>query len=133
MNLQTFWPWILVGVGAIPGAWLRWQLGLWLNPTYPNFPIGTWLSNALGGLLIGILASLFQCFPHIDPAWRLALITGFLGAFTTFSTFSLEVSQQIMAGKLDSGAWIILAHLSSSVLSTICGFLFFAWAHKTFF
>lgn len=79
-----------IAVGAIAGAWLRWGLALWLNTGHPRFPLGTWVANVGGGLLIGTALAWFARHPGIDPAWRLAAVTGFLGALTTFSTFSAE-------------------------------------------
>lgn len=73
------------------GAWLRWGLGLWLNPVYPSLPLGTLTANLLGGYLIGLAIAFFSQYPGLPPEWRLLFITGFLGALTTFSTFSAEV------------------------------------------
>ena len=79
---------LAVAAGATLGAWLRMLLGAWLNPLHPYFAFGTWAANLLGGLLVGMLVAAFARHPEIDAAWRLFLLTGFLGALTTFSTFS---------------------------------------------
>ena len=76
--------------GACTGALLRWQLGLWLS-TAGSLAWGTLAANALGGYLIGLVLAILQSHPHLDPLWRLVLVTGFLGALTTFSSFSAEV------------------------------------------
>lgn len=77
-------------VGACVGALSRWGLGLWLS-SGATMPWGTLAANLIGGYLIGLFVALFQAMPQLDPAWKLALITGFLGALTTFSSFSAEV------------------------------------------
>lgn len=64
------------------------------------FPWGTLGINILGSLLIGVLAVVLVERFELHPAWRLALVVGVLGGFTTFSTFSLEVVHM-----LDSGVW----------------------------
>ncbi|MCP6423523.1 fluoride efflux transporter CrcB, partial [Klebsiella pneumoniae] len=77
-------------LGASAGALLRWRLGLWLSPG-GLLPWGTLAANLMGGYLVGLCVAFFHAMPQLDPVWRLALITGFLGALTTFSSFSAEV------------------------------------------
>lgn len=76
--------------GASLGALLRWQLGLWLS-TQGHLPWGTFAANAIGGYGIGLALAGLNAAPNLDPVWRLAIITGFLGGLTTFSSFSAEV------------------------------------------
>jgi fluoride exporter len=115
---------LAICVGASAGALARWQLGLWLNPlgtTASSIPMGTLAANLIGGYLMGVCVAVFQWLPHLDPVWRLALVTGFLGALTTFSSFSAEVvtmlSQQRYALALGTAA----AHLLGSLLLTVAG------------
>ena len=77
---------LAICLGASAGALLRWRLGLWLSPG-GLLPWGTLAANLVGGYLIGLCVAIFQILPHLDPVWRLALVTGFLGALTTFSVF----------------------------------------------
>lgn len=81
---------LAICIGASLGALARWRLGLWLSPG-GLIPWGTLVANLIGGYLIGVCVAVFQALPQLDPAWRLALVTGFLGALTTFSSFSAEV------------------------------------------
>ncbi|MDR7306522.1 fluoride efflux transporter CrcB [Rhodoferax saidenbachensis] len=112
-------------VGACAGALARWQLGLWFNPAAAaagtTLPLGTLAANLIGGYLIGVCVAVFQALPQLDPAWRLALVTGFLGALTTFSSFSAEVvgmlGQQRYALALGTSA----VHLLGSLLLTVAG------------
>lgn len=59
--------------------------------TGAGLPWGTLAANLIGGYLIGVCIALFQSMPQLDPVWKLAIVTGFLGALTTFSSYSAEV------------------------------------------
>ena len=115
---------IAICVGACLGALARWQLGLWLNPPTSEagiFPWGTLAANLIGGYLIGLCMGLFQNLPQIDPEWRLLFITGFLGALTTFSTFSVEVVGMLQQGRLLLALSTASVHLIGSLLLTYLG------------
>jgi CrcB protein len=114
---------IAVGAGAALGAWLRWGLGLWLNPVYPAIPAGTLAANLIGGYLIGIAIAFFAQHPGIAPEWRLLLITGFLGGLTTFSTFSAEVMTMITRGQFFWALATSALHLLGSLSATGLGLL----------
>jgi CrcB protein len=112
--------------GACLGALARWQLGLWLNPLAPEegiFPWGTLAANLIGGYLIGFCLGIFQNLPQLDPEWRLFCITGFLGALTTFSTFSAEVVGMLQQGRLLLALSTAGIHLLGSLLLTYLGLL----------
>ena len=97
--------WWLIFAGGGAGSMLRYAVGLWVETrTGPGFPWGTFAVNASGCFLIGVLATLADEHAWITPAARLALVTGFLGGFTTFSTFGLET-------------WVRV-HISLAILST---------------
>lgn len=110
-----------VGVGAMLGAWLRWWLGMRLNPVFPSLPLGTLAANLLGGLLVGAAIAYFNRHPHLAPAWRLLVITGFMGGLTTFSTFSGEVVGLIGNRQYLLAAGAASAHLFGSLLLTAAG------------
>jgi CrcB protein len=113
-------------IGACIGALSRWQLGLWLNPDASAegiFPWGTLAANLIGGYLIGVCVGLFQNFPQLDPTWRLLLVTGFLGALTTFSTFSAEVVGMLQQGRLLLALGTAALHLIGSLLLTYLGLI----------
>jgi hypothetical protein len=61
---------LAVGMGAAFGAWLRWGLGLWLNPIFPSVPFGTLAANLTGGYLIGVAIAFFAQHPGLPPEWR---------------------------------------------------------------
>jgi CrcB protein len=80
------------------------------------------MANIGGGYLIGIAVAFFADHGSLAPEWRLACITGFLGAMTTFSTFSAEAVELLMAGRYGAAALHSGAHLAGSILATILGF-----------
>ncbi len=106
--------------GASLGALARWRLGLWLSPG-GLLPWGTLAANLVGGYLIGIAVGVFQVLPQLDPAWRLALITGFLGALTTFSTFSVEIVEMLQQQRALLAFTSVAMHLGGSLLLTWLG------------
>lgn len=111
-----------VGIGAALGAWLRWALSLMLNPTHPHFPLGTWAANLAGGLMIGMSLAWFARHPEIDAAWRLTLVTGFLGALTTFSTFSIESLLLLQRGQFGWALLHSLLHVAGSLIAAAVGY-----------
>jgi CrcB protein len=114
-----------VAAGAVLGAWLRWGLGTWLNPILPSLPLGTLVANLGGGFLVGAAVAFFSANASLAPEWRLACITGFLGALTTFSTFSAEALQLLQAARYGAALMHSAAHLFGSLLATAAGFA--AW------
>ena len=112
---------LAVGGGAALGAWLRWWLGLALNPVFPTLPLGTLAANLIGGGLIGMALALLSHFEALAPELRLLITTGFLGGLTTFSTFSAEATTLLARQQLGWGAALILAHVAGSILMTFAG------------
>jgi CrcB protein len=112
----------VVGAGAVLGAWLRWGLSTWLNPRVPHFPLGTLAANLIGGYLVGLAVGYFLLRTELPPQWRLFVVTGFLGALTTFSTFSAEVTELLSRGELGTGLLLAGTHLAGSLLLTAAGF-----------
>ncbi len=111
---------VAICVGASLGALLRWGLGLWLSPG-ALIPWGTLAANLLGGYLVGVCIAVFQALPQIDPVWRLALVTGFLGALTTFSSFSAEVVGMLGQQRYLLAFGTASMHLFGSLLLTVAG------------
>lgn len=118
MNLFGF---VAVGVGAAVGAWLRWWLGIVLNPVLPTLPLGTLAANMIGGLIMGFAMALMSHYEALPPEVRLFVATGFLGGLTTFSTFSAETVTLLVREQFGWAATTILAHLAGSILMTLAG------------
>ena len=112
---------LAVGTGAALGAWLRWALALAWNPLLSWFPLGTLAANVAGGFLVGVAVEAFARLVELPAEWRLFVITGFLGGFTTFSTFSVETVGLIERGLAPAAALLVLAHVAGSLLATLAG------------
>lgn len=119
-----------VGAGAALGAWMRWGLGLALNPLFPTVPLGTLAANLIGGYLVGLAIAYFSGAAGLPPEVRLFAITGVLGGLTTFSTFSAEVVSLLMRSQY----WWALAaaggHLFGSLAMTALGMLTIDWLRR---
>ena len=113
-------------LGASIGALARWGLGLWLTPG-GVIPWGTLAANLVGGYLIGVCLAVFQALPDLDPAWRLAIVTGFLGGLTTFSSFSAEVVTLLQQTRYALAFGTALLHVAGSLLLTIAGYHSATW------
>lgn len=127
-------PWsaiLAVGGGAAVGAWLRWWLGVLLNPLFPTLPLGTLAANLSGGLMMGVAMEMITRHAVLSPEMRLLLTTGFLGGLTTFSTFSAEIVTLLLRREYLWGSVAVAAHVAGSLALTIAGILlmraFFAW------
>jgi CrcB protein len=118
---------LAICIGASVGALARWGLGVWLSPAGSLMPWGTLVANLAGGYLIGLCIALFQSLPQLDPLWRLLLVTGFLGALTTFSTFSAEVVSFLMEGRYGLASLTAGLHVTGSLLMTVAGLKSMAW------
>jgi CrcB protein len=127
-------PWsgiLAVGGGAAVGAWIRWGLGIALNPVFPTLPLGTLAANLIGGLLMGFAMEIMTRHAVLPPEARLLVTTGFLGGLTTFSTFSAEVVTLILRREWLWGSLAIGAHVVGSLVLTIIGIVMirglFSW------
>jgi CrcB protein len=118
MNPTAF---LAIGVGAVLGAWLRYGLGLWLNPVFAAVPLGTLAANLIGGYLVGAAVAVFHINAELPPEAKLFFVTGFLGALTTFSTFSAEVVHLIQNARYAWAAGAASAHLFGSLAMTGLG------------
>ena len=108
---------LFVGAGGFFGAIARYAIGLWIGQHGGrSFPLGTFFVNVSGSFLIGLLMPLMTERLIINPHLRLMLVVGFLGAYTTFSTFEYETG-----ALLKDGEWLF--GMMNVVLSVVVGFL----------
>jgi CrcB protein len=103
---------LVVLAGAGLGGLARYTAGTWIMEKYGGrFPLGTLVINVTGSFLIGLLMTLLteRMTPH--PNWRLFLVVGVLGGYTTFSSFEYEIYQAVREG----ARWMALAYITASV------------------
>jgi CrcB protein len=113
--------WAAIAIGAVVGAWARWGLALALNRGGQPVPWGTLVANVAGGLMIGAALALFERRPELGAAWRPFFVTGFLGALTTFSTFSAESLAMIQRGAFGAAVVHSSAHLVGALAAAAIG------------
>lgn len=112
--------WLAIALGGALGAMGRYAIVTFVLPVTPHkFPWGTLMANVVGCLLIGILAVVIIDKQILGPQWRLFLMTGFLGALTTFSAFSLEAVQLWQLGHGLNALYYVLISLLACLLTTV--------------
>lgn len=114
---------IAIFVGAGLGALLRAGFNLLTVSVASVIPLGTLISNMVGGYLVGLAVAFFGNNPQLSPEWRLLVVTGFLGGLTTFSSFSAEVVTFIQRGEFTWALGTALLHLIGSLVLTFLGIL----------
>ncbi len=113
-----------IGLGAVLGANARYFVSLWLAAKLGSaFPYGTLTVNAAGSLLLGFLVAAGSHYLALSPHLRLLLFVGFLGSFTTFSTFAVESIAFWQNGRVWAGLVNILANNGLSLLCAALGIL----------
>ncbi|MBU3610387.1 fluoride efflux transporter CrcB [Polynucleobacter wuianus] len=109
--------------GAGLGALLRAGFNILTVSVASIIPLGTLISNMVGGYLVGLAVAFFGNNPQLSPEWRLLVVTGFLGGLTTFSSFSAEVVAFIQRGEFTWALGTAMLHLVGSLLLTFLGIL----------
>ena len=122
-NFSNF---MLVGLAAAFGAWLRWLITYFLSTVDPSLPHGTLLVNLIGGLLIGIsFAAIQSASIDVSEEIKLILNVGFLGAFTTFSTYSMELLNLFLKGEIAVGIFFGALNVIGALLFCFIGWCLF--------
>ena len=107
---------VAVGIGGFLGAVARYALGSYIGGRYGvRFPLGTFVINVSGSFLLGLILTLLTRTTASDY-WRYLIPIGFIGAYTTFSTFEYETLRAIQDGQLMTG-------LLNVALSLFVGFI----------
>lgn len=108
---------LIIGIGGFFGAIARYGVALWIGQRWGrSFPLGTFVINVSGSFMIGLAMSLLTERFIVNPQWRLLLVVGFLGAYTTFSTFEYETG-----ALLKDSEWLFAG--LNVVLSVVVGFI----------
>ena len=109
---------LVVLAGAGLGGLARYVAGTWIMSKYGGrFPLGTFVINVTGAFLIGVLMTLLTERMHPHPNWRLFLVVGILGGYTTFSSLEYEAFQAVRGGE----RWLALVYMAGSVLLGYAG------------
>jgi fluoride exporter len=111
--MTKYW---MVGIGGFLGSVLRfWVGGYFGNRFGTRFPYGTFFINCTGSFIIGLVATLLAERTHWSPNWRYLIPIGFVGGYTTFSTFEYETFRSLQDGE------VLIAGLNVG-LSVVVGF-----------
>jgi len=115
---------LAIGTGGFLGAILRFTISTWMQKLFsPLFPIGTLTVNIIGSFIIGFMALYFENV--ISPHQKALIITGMLGALTTFSTFSLETVTMLQEGLWSRAFANITLNTFLCIAATIIGMTLF--------
>lgn len=108
---------VAVAIAGALGALARWGIGAWFGQRFPSFPWGTMVINVSGSFILGVMFAVLVERNIGSAILRVALMTGLMGAYTTFSTFSLETFRLFEDGATGSA----LANIGFSVLLGLLG------------
>lgn len=98
-----------VALGGALGSIARYAVGLWIyERTGTRFPYGTFVVNVSGCFIIGFVLTILDARMGLPPAWREAIPIGFVGAYTTFSTFEFETMRLVQHGHAPSALLYVL-------------------------
>ena len=111
---------LLIAVGGAAGALLRYGVSEWVTAPRGGFPLATLLANVTGAFLLGV-ASLLLVRLEVSAAVRLGLTVGVLGAYTTFSTFSVETLDLISDGEWRMAALYVVASVAGALAAAWAG------------
>ena len=112
---------LLVGLGAIPGAWLRLKAVNHFEPMVPKKHWGTFLVNVIASFALGLVLALHEsCTASSGVA--LLIGVGFFGSLSTFSTFAVELLNELRAGHVLAAAVLALISILAGVLAAAAGF-----------
>ena len=113
---------LCVGVGGAIGALCRYWLQGWVHDRWgSSFPSGTMIVNISGCFLIGLLMTIFLEHVEIAPTWRLFLVAGILGGYTTFSSYMWESFQLLTLGSIGWGFLYLLGSVVGGFLGLFIG------------
>lgn len=113
---------LAIALGGSVGALTRYWLTTLIQDTNPtSFPLGTFLVNVTGCLLMGIFFVVFTEKVSLDAQWRPIIIIGFLGAMTTFSAFSLEALLLLEQGHYNTALLYIVGSVLVCLLAALAG------------
>ncbi len=124
MSTMTMLGWLAIAAGGALGAVARFAMSHQVYQWFGReFAWGTLSVNVLGSFVMGLVAILLVDKLDTSPEWRAFIMVGFLGAFTTFSTFSFETMQYIQIGELNKALLNMAVSLITCLLAVWGGLL----------
>ena len=118
-NITNF---LIIGLAAAIGAWLRWVIGYLFYILYPGLPFGTLAVNLLGGFLIGMSIAYFQTSAStISEELKLFINIGFLGGLTTFSAYTSEIFSFLQKGEVQTSLLFLVGHVLGALIMAYIG------------
>ena len=115
---------LLISLGAVLGANLRYWFGLWAGQRWgTQYPFATLFINLTGSLILGFFITVVTQRFLIDPRWRVFFAVGFLGSYTTFSTYTYESIALLLAGNWSYGLFNLLGSAILGGLAVILGII----------
>lgn len=112
---------LLVALGGSLGAVSRWAVQEWLAPQSASFPTATFLINVTGSFLIAAFAAIAGGHPEMGAGWRLLFPVGFVGAYTTFSTYELDLFRLVERGQAGLAAAYFVGSNALGFLAILAG------------
>ena len=113
---------LIIGLGGFLGANVRYVVSGWAAEKWgASFPYGTLLINVSGSFILGVFLAAVTGRLAIDPRWRLFFAVGFVGAYTTFSTYTYESMQLVLAGGWWPGLLNLLASNALGLAAALLG------------
>jgi CrcB protein len=113
---------VLIALGAVLGANARYLIGVWAGERFgAGFPYGTLIVNVTGGFVLGFLIAAAAGRLNVSGELRLFLAVGFLGAYTTFSSFAVETLTLLQNGSVWKGVINVFANNIIGLISAFLG------------
>ena len=118
-NLTNF---LIIGVAAAIGAWIRWSISYILYLFYPGLPLGALAVNLLGGFLMGLSIAYFQTTVSIiSEELKLFINIGFLGGLTTFSAYTSDIFSLLQKGEVQTSFLFLASHVFGALIMAYIG------------
>jgi CrcB protein len=120
-DMETF---LLISIGAVLGANLRYWVGGWAADHFgSSFPYGNLIINLSGSLILGFFMTLAVDRFLLDPRWRILVAIGFLGSYTTFSSYTFESISLLMNNQWWAGLFNLFGSALLGALAVVAGII----------
>lgn len=119
---------ISVAIGGALGSMARYLVGGWFASRFGgSFPYGTFVINVTGSFIIGLFLAFAEERVSLSPYWRLFFAVGFVGGYTTFSTFEYESARLFQAGQTLLGATYLIGSVVTGGVAVVAGMVLGSW------